>query len=92
MCGIGRERRFSHPSHDTSGYWACSQVALSILPLCRLWVALLPSGCLWCRENKIAIKFVTPAWGSLRGGLNTPLTDRLLGVNLGDVHENSEGL
>ena len=55
---------------------------LGVLLFSLLWVALLPSECLWCRENKIAIKFVTPA---CRGGWNTPLTDRHLGGNLGDV-------
>ena len=42
MCGIGRERRSSRPSHDTSGCWA----------FCPLWVAVVPSWCLWCREEQ----------------------------------------
>ena len=60
MRGIGRKRRSSRPSHDASEYWASSQVILGILLFCPLWVA--------CRENNIAIEFVTSAGDSLRGG------------------------
>ena len=72
-------------------------MTLSIMLFCPLWVALVPSWCLWCRENKIAFKFVTSAWDSLRGGRNTPLPDNDLGVNHGvrrlrshSNHENAE--
>ena len=79
QCGRGASQR----NKISQRGWASSQVTLSILLFCPLWVALVPSGCLWCRENKIAIKFVTPAWDSLRRGRDTRLTDRYLGVNLG---------
>ena len=51
MCGIGRKRCSSRPSHDTLGFRSCSQVTLSVLLCCPRWVALVPSSCLWCREE-----------------------------------------
>ena len=52
MCGIGRKRCSSRPSHDTWACRSCSQVSWSILLCCHLWVALVLSWCPWCRGEQ----------------------------------------
>ena len=52
MCRIGRKHCSSRPFHDTLGFRPSSQVASSISLCCRLWVALVLSWCLWCREEQ----------------------------------------
>ena len=67
MCGIGWERRSSRPSHDTLGIGRFHKWP-GVFLFSLLWVASVPSWCLWCRENRFAINFVTPAQGSLCAG------------------------
>ena len=60
------------------GELASSQVTLSILLLCPLWVALVPPWCRWLPSSLLRLLGAASA-----GGRTTPLTGHNLGVNRG---------